>query len=500
MTTTDTKPTSAPHWQYLLAVVLRQRRFILLVTLAGTLACMVMMLLRGPLYEATAHLAVVPERARMVISPDPKTGALTETVNEHDLNSEVALLRSDQLLREVAQLHPQNGATDEPGGLGALVRGFMAAPGTLYRSMHGVTSDPLDDEIREIRARLEIQPVKMSNLIRVSYREADPARAAALVNALAEGHVNRTTTTSRGDVREFFERQQDVLYGSRGEAEQKLRTFYEREGIGSPPENEAALRDQVLQLQTTAAKARTSLAEAEARAEFLKAELQRHPKTLRAKPSAGATSDPVQLIRARIVELELERSKLLGQFSGTSSRVQDVERQLKQAHLIQERESREMQGILSQTRESLDLALAKTEAEAAGLRARVETVQGQIDRDQARMVHLEQIASERERLEQEVASAREALQTYRRKQEEARFSSDLDRARIVNVAIVEPARVPTAPVPSTRMAAGLLGSLFSLLAGIAFAFVRDRMNPTVKSTAEAAQLAGGVPVLADMTC
>jgi uncharacterized protein involved in exopolysaccharide biosynthesis len=497
--TTETTSTSIPHWQYLLTVVLRQRRFILLVTLAGTLACMVVLLLRGPLYEASAHLAVIPERARMIVSPDPKTGTLTEAANEHDLNSEVALLRSDQLLRDVAQSHPHSAlAADEPQGLGGIVRGLMTVPGDLYRSMHGVTSDPLDWEVREIRERLEIQPVKMSNLIRISYREADPERAAAVVNALAERHVTRPTV-AQGDARQFFERQQEVLYASRREAEQELRTFYEREGIGSPPENEAALREQLLQLQATAVKARTGLAEAEARTQFLQAELQRHPKTVRAKPAAGATSDPVQLIRARIVELELERSKLLGQFSPTSSRIQDVERQLAQARRIQEREAREMQGILSQTRESLELALAKTEAEAAGLRARVETVGSQTERDQARLAHLEQVASERERLEQEVAAAREALQTYRRKQEEARFSSDLDRARIVNVSIVEPARVPTAPIPSTRMAAGLLGALFSLFAGIGFAFIRDRLDPSIKSTAEATQVAG-VPVLADMTC
>src|SRR5207247_1006042 len=103
---------------------------------------------------------------------------------------------------------------------------------------------------------------------------------------------------------------------------------------------------------------------------------------------------------------------------------------------LQKGEERNATGIISQTRESLALGLAKTEAEAAGLKARIDSIHGQIDRDQPRLVHLEQVATERERLEQEVAAAREALQTYRRKEEEARFSSALDRSRIVNVSIV----------------------------------------------------------------
>lgn len=501
MTTDEAMQTNGrPYWHHLLEALLRQRRFIALVLFVGTLASVAVLLSRRPVYEATAHLAVVAERARVIVSPDPKTGAVNDGVTEQDLNSEVALLRSDVLLREVLKSQGADGtATESAGGIGAILEEALALPGTLYRRLHGVHSDPVDDQIQIVRERLEVEPVKASNLIRISYREDDPEQAAGLVNALAQHHVERPSAASPSNAQRFFERQQEVLYEGRRQAEHALREFYEREGLSQPPEDEAALREQIRHRQATAAKAQTALTEAEAEAQFLRAELERHPRTLRgAKPAAGASSDPLQLVRARIVELELERSKLLGQFAPTSSRIQDVDRQLERARGIAQREAAQAEGILSQTRESLTLALAKAETEVAGLRARTEALNRQIASDQPRLVHLEQIASERDRLEQEVAAAREALATYRRKQEEARFSSALDRSRIVNVSIVEPARVPSAPLPSARIAAGLLGVAFSLFAAIAFALVRDRLDPTVKSTADAAEIAG-TPVLADLT-
>jgi uncharacterized protein involved in exopolysaccharide biosynthesis len=492
--TTNPSTVGSPRWAHVATVLFDQWRLILQVTAVGVAAAVFVLMLRAPTYQATAHLAVIPERARMIVSPDPKTGTLDEVVSEQDLNSEVELLKSDQLLREVLRADSE---AAPPAGVGAAIRRFIALPNRIYQSLHGVPSDPLEAELRDVREDLDIMPVKGSNLIRVSYRSTKPERAAALVNDLTRHHVDRPASNA-ADARSFFEKQRELLHQSRSEAERGLREFYEKEGVVLPAEPTESVRARLLKLHASAAKARTDLEEAEARQTFLSAELKNHPRTIPGKPAAGAQSDPLQLIRSRVVELELKRSKLLGQFSPTSSKIADVDRQLAQARTIERREVAAAQGVLSQARESLELAAAKAEADTAALRARVESLQKQIDRDQPYLARLEAIAPERERLEQEVAAAREALKTYRRKQEEARFSSALDTSRIVNVSIVEPASVPVAPLPSKNAATVALAAVLSLFVGVGFAFLRDRMNPSVKSAADAADV-GGVPILADLS-
>ena len=63
--------------------------------------------------------------------------------------------------------------------------------------------------------------------------------------------------------------------------------------------------------------------------------------------------------------------------------------------------------------------------------------------------------------------------------------------------MVQRATVPAAPLPSKSVLNILLGAALSLLAGVTAAFARDRMDPTVKTAAEAEALTG-LPILADI--
>src|SRR5262249_34522347 len=150
---------------------------------------------------------------------------------------------------------------------------------------------------------------------------------------------------------------------------------------------------------------------------------------------------------------------------------------------------------LDKTQQFLQLNLAQTQAQMAAVKARVEDLRAQIGTQRSTLEHLDAVASEQERLQQDVGGAREALQTYRKKEEEARFSNALDESRIVNVAVVEPARVPTAPEPSKSLMILTLGTLMSVLAALGLGFIRDRLDPTVK-TSEEARAITGLPALA----
>jgi len=142
----------------------------------------------------------------------------------------------------------------------------------------------------------------------------------------------------------------------------------------------------------------------------------------------------------------------------------------------------------------LELELAEARAQKVAVAARIAALEADARNDRAQFDHLDQIASEQERLEQEVTSAKESLLTYLRKREEARFWHALDESRFVNVMVAEPATVPVLPEVTTRHLAVALAAIMSLLAGIAAAVVRDRVDPTIKGVADAADISG-LPIL-----
>jgi polysaccharide biosynthesis transport protein len=134
----------------------------------------------------------------------------------------------------------------------------------------------------------------------------------------------------------------------------------------------------------------------------------------------------------------------------------------------------------------------------AAVKARVDALRSLAADQRAKVDHLDQIATEQEHLEQQLASAKEAYTTYAKKEEEARFSSAMDESSIVNLAIVERAEPPVAPEKTKSMMIFIAGTMMSLLAGVGLAFLRDRLDPAVKSASEA-QGVTGLPILAEVS-
>jgi len=83
---------------------------------------------------------------------------------------------------------------------------------------------------------------------------------------------------------------------------------------------------------------------------------------------------------------------------------------------------------------------------------------------------------------------------YLRKQEEARISDALDRQRISNVVVAEPAAVPFLPQPRWLFAL-LGGGLFAALSSIALAFAVDYWDPSFRTPEEVESFLGS-PVVA----
>jgi succinoglycan biosynthesis transport protein ExoP len=147
--------------------------------------------------------------------------------------------------------------------------------------------------------------------------------------------------------------------------------------------------------------------------------------------------------------------------------------------------------------QNLEVDLAQTKAQMAAVTARVDALRSQIAAHKQTVAHLDEISSEQERLEQALASAKESFLTYSKKEEEARFSTALDESSFVDIAVAEPAEVPSAPLKSKQAVMLGIGSLMSLVAGIGLAFLRDRLDPAVKSAAEAESVTG-LPILAEV--
>ena len=112
---------------------------------------------------------VVHRLRDMMPQPSSQADFSRAAVSEEEVNSEVELLRDDEVLRRVAE---KNG---------------LARPG-LLASFHIQQEDvhaQVERASRKLAAQIIVEPIRKTSLIQVHYRSSDPAQAARVLNSLA---------------------------------------------------------------------------------------------------------------------------------------------------------------------------------------------------------------------------------------------------------------------------------------------------------------------------
>jgi uncharacterized protein involved in exopolysaccharide biosynthesis len=486
---------SSIAWAELAGVAVRRRWLIGIVFAIGTVLTAMIVLRPAPTYRAAAQLIVTSNRSRVAISPDA-SGSIIDMVTAQDLNAEVAMLSSTNAIREVLEHHRTGHELPPDQSWVRQIADVVTRPADwpvlLYSRFHAVTpATPFESWVRLSDAHTNVYVIKNTNLIEITHESENPVWAAQFVNDLVANHVDRHTRVfQQAQARDFIGTQRGLLSKTMRDAERALQDFSQREATNSVPDERAALRTQLVELQATMEGANRDLAEGQARAAFLRRAIQSQSKQLDA-------DGPREQVRAKLLDLQLQRSQLLAQFAPTSIRVKDIDGQIAEAQRLLDSDKITNGGATNPTYQALTAELTQTEAQVAAVAARVEALKPQIASKTTRLEHLDEISPEYERLAQDVTSAHEALTIYRRKEEQARFSVALDESRIVNVEVVERAEVPATPLPSQATRRFILGALVSLVIGAALAYARDRLDPSVKTAAEAARLAK-LPVLANI--
>src|SRR5262245_44949413 len=282
--------------QEIAGVLWRRRALIGVVFAVGLLTVFVVVWLQAPSYRASAKLMVTSARATLAVSPDANERPRVDPVTDSYMSSEVAMLGSATLLREVLEPYRERMRPAAPTGF-ARVRELLSypfnLPGQIYRAIHGLPpGGALDEWAADMAHHLTVTQVGRSNLIEVAFEHRNPNWAAELVNNLLAHHVERhVRMNQQNSAQQFYEAQRALLTDKLRAAEEAQRNFYERESIDSATKGLGLteLRTRVAQLESALADAETELAESSAAAQFLGHALATSPRGGGAGGSSGGS-------------------------------------------------------------------------------------------------------------------------------------------------------------------------------------------------------------------
>ena len=461
--------------------VFRQSRLASVVFLGILCGSILTALLIPRKYEAEMKILLNRDRQDAVVTPDadgtPPIAAVL-AISEEDINSEVELLKSRDLLEEVVRSC-----------------GLESGKESLWlRTIDRLRGVPITQETRLAGAvqtlgdRLTVDPVKKSNLIRVAYASRDPQLSAHVLQMLAADYLEKHAAVHRpAGTFQFFDGQTNRYRDELAAAETRLTIFDRNEKTVAPDAQKQLILQQLSQFEAETDVDEVSARAADKRAQAIRAQEaaapQRQTTQLRRLGNAQLLAD----LESTLLSLELKHGEMLMKYAPEYPPVQALEKQISDARqAVAQAQQSPIEDVTTDRVPAQDwmaTELAKARADQAQFTARAAATAGVVRHYQDALQQLDELATTQADLSRDVKAAEDNYLLYLHKREEARISDELDSKQIVNVSIAEAATVPA--LPTLHLGWLLIGGFFvSSVASVGTAYATDRITTSFRTPDE----------------
>jgi uncharacterized protein involved in exopolysaccharide biosynthesis len=458
------------------AALARRWRLIVAVHLVILLSTAVFAFLEAPQYRASTRILFTADRAQISTSSEKTTELVrTSAVPETEMNSQVQILRSRDLVEEVLRslgVQPSKETSQSfVSWLTDLPREILRVP---YRKFHKLDdveiSSPLYWESLKALDSIEVTRFTGSNLVELAFTSTNPTWARDFVNRLAGAYVERYAHL-RGiqEAEDFFTKQSEILKQKLTDSEAQLQRLRERAGALTGQESEIQAR--LAEFSGELARVKIARAEQERRMNYLAGHA----------PASGRVGVP------ELVALEARRAELLGRYKVESERVRDIDAQIQRLRGALSTYGASAAGAVGTSPET-DILSGRASLVALQAREQALTVAEAEYRRQAEQ--LDSQSFDLARIERQVKIDEEAYLSYVRTAEQSRLSNALEASKLMRLTIVEPAAMPIQPVNPNRRRIFNFAVLGGLVIAALVALARDFLDPTVKSAADVRRSVG----------
>jgi uncharacterized protein involved in exopolysaccharide biosynthesis len=455
------------------AAIFRYKKTVLLCFFGILTGAALAAFLQPAQYTATTEFLVGEGRVDEVVSPEPTVQPMVkQPVSEEDLNSEMELLHSHDVLLQVVVA---NGLDRRHSLLDHVF-------GTPTRQRQ------IDRAVVRLGKELRIELVKKSNLIDVTYRARDPQVAVQVLKSLTDAYMQKHVQVhSPPGQFEFFEQETERYKQNLAEAEAQLKQFSDQnDGVAPQVSRDIALQ-KLSEFRSSLEQTRADVASTEQRIKTLEKQAGATPERLTTSTRTSDDAQVLQSLKTTLMSLQLKRTELLTKYQPSYPLVQEVDREIgeAQAAIVAE----EAKPLNEQTTDRnptyawINEELAKARADDTSLQAKAGAEQAIVASYEQRARDLAQKDLTQQDLLRTVKTDEENYLLYLHKQEQARMSEALDRTRILNVAVAEQ---PVAPsLPSNSPWALLSGGFFfALLFSLGAALAQQYLDPSFRTPEE----------------
>jgi uncharacterized protein involved in exopolysaccharide biosynthesis len=439
-------------------VLFRHKRSVMLALLSGLVLAVLINAVASRVFESRARLLVRLGRESVTLDPTASTGHVVNVTQtrESEINSEIEILRSRELAQGVMEAMP------------VLLERYRAP----------------EQALSALQESLEVEALKGTNIISLTYESSSPERAQAVLARLIDLYLDKhiavhRTSGSYG----FFLQETDRLRTQLREKEEQLRDLKNRAKIGSVEEQRRLMLGRMGSLQEEIQECQASLSGSRAKLISMQETLSSLPETLVTTETTGMPDTAVDGMRQKLYDLQLKEQELLSKYNEDSPPVRDIRRQVAEAKDLLASESQRRTQVtkgLSAPHQQVKADVSTERAYQSSLSAKIAALKTQLEGSRAEMTRLNAAEVNLAQLEREVETLRSTYRKYSDNLEQARIDQALENEKISNISVVQGATLePDRVRPRTTLNL-VLGLLFGIVMGLAFAFAGEYFDHTFR--------------------
>ncbi len=442
-----------------------KRATVIFAALFGFIALVTMLLPNK--FQSQLKFLVTNERVNPLVSLNQQTTGVLylDEISEERVNTETQLLTSTNILRKIVAEYHLADQVD-----------------------HWGSSPEIRQELalKNLQKNLNVQAVRKSNIINVTYESRNPVLAASVLQTLSDlylkAHVQLHGAPGSSKV---FQQLADKYSQELVQSQNQLALFRQAHHIVALPEekelaiqHQAEIQKQILESSATERQERQE-------ATTLQHSLTALPKDLLIEQRAVPNQYSSERLNTLLVGLENKRAQRAELYKPNDRVIHDLDVQIQGTrsalNATNNSTSKEVSTGINPTYQSIHGELLRVGADAAGYKARNIALATALGASQARLEDLDQATAEYGNLERNVKQMEDLSSLYKNKAEEAAASEALDRQSIANVAVAEAPFVSYVPASPRRKLILALGFIWSLLITAGIIFATEHLNKHVSN-------------------
>jgi uncharacterized protein involved in exopolysaccharide biosynthesis len=462
----------------------RNRGLVVLTAGIVMVACLAYAVLAKPQYGSTMRILVQNTRSNTIVGAESGAsvpGAMTSDMMESKINSEVELLQSSDLLESLVRYRDTQ-----------LLGKPVPAEGSVEMGL----------QIQAVQRNLEVTPLRKTNVIQISFIDSNPVNAQKSLEWLSSEFLNKHVALQRpGATYQFFDGQVQLAQTQLQDAQSKLLAYDETTGVTAPEQERQLTQQRLSENSSDAQQAKATLQADQARLAQIREQKASTPPRLKTEIKSGANAGSTQQLDTILAELQNKRIQLLTRFKPDDRLVKEVDAQIAstQASLagINSKESAQTTEDVNPVMTMINEDIEKTSADILAQQARLSALTQTSASYEARLQQLQGVGVQRDVLDRKVQELTDNLKKYTSKRDDFQVDAELDKIKIIDVAVAQTPTLSSMPVRPHRKLIVALGAVLACFLSVGILFAKEALRETMYTPHELEAVASS-PVLATL--